>query len=144
MTKPRLPRKFFISNRDTSLDRVSIANIIAIFIKCLPLDKAYWIGISEHNGTRSNAQNAYLWGVVYPQIMQQGGEEMQGWTAQDLHDFFLISHFGSEVKSLFCKKRHIPMRRSSKLSKMEFVYFIAHIQQFMAERGVVIEDPSYE
>jgi len=56
---------------------------------------------------------------------------MRGWTRDDLHEFFLIDHFGYEVHELFGKKRLKPMRRSSRLNKQEFTDFIAHIQQFM-------------
>ena len=90
---------------------------------------------------RTLAQNAYLFGVCYPTILECGSEELRGWTKDDLHDFFLIDHFGSEVIEGFGKRRHTPLKRSAKLSKIEFSDYIAHIQLFCAERGIVIPDP---
>lgn len=86
------------------------------------------------------AEQRYL---ALPQA-EWDGEAMRGWTAADLHEFFLIDHFGSEVHELFGKKRLKPLRRSSRLSKMEFADYIDHIQRFMAERGVFIPDPDPE
>lgn len=117
---------------------------IARILATLPREQAYRVEVHEHKETRSTQQNRYLFGVVYDTILREGGEAMRGWTRDDLHDFFLIDHFGSEVNELFGRKRHKPLRRSSRLSKQEFSDFIAHIQQFMAERSVFIPDPEQE
>jgi hypothetical protein len=89
---------------------------------------------------RSLSQNAYLW-AVYELILKLGGEEMGGWTKEDLHEFFLIHHFGHNVRKLFGKKRLVPLRRSSKLTTIEFREFVDAIHLFMAERGVFVPDP---
>lgn len=65
---------------------------------------------------------------------------MQGWRPEELHEFFLIEHFGHEVREMFGRKKLVPLNRSSKLSKMQFADFVAHIQQFMAERGMFLPD----
>lgn len=114
---------------------------IARVLGTLAQETAWCIEVKEHKPRRSDAQNRYLFGCVYETILKKGGEAMGGWTKADLHEFFLIDHFGYEVHELFGKKRLKPQRRSSRLSKMEFADFIAHIQRFMAERGVVIPDP---
>ena len=97
--------------------------------------------IVKKGGTRSLQQNAYLWGVCYATILEQGGETLAGWTATDLHEYFLIEHFGHEVLEGFGRKRLKPLHRSSVLTKMEFVDFVAFIQQKAAEMGIVIPDP---
>src|SRR5919109_2216622 len=84
---------------------------------------------------RTNTQNALLWSL-YADILESGGEEMRGWTKDDLHEFFLIDHFGAETLELFGRKRLKPHRRSSRLTKTEFSDFVEHIVRFMAERGV--------
>lgn len=109
----------------------------ARFIEALPLDRAWAVEVKEHKPRRSDEQNRYLWSI-YQHILKVGGEDMGGWTKEDLHDFFLITHFGSEIKELFGRKRHVPLRRSSKLNKQEFTDFIETIFRFMAERGVYI------
>lgn len=117
---------------------------IAMILGGLPLDHAWRVEIKEHKPLRSTQQNRFLFGVVYETILKEGGEAMGGWTRDDLHEFFLIDHFGSEVSELFGKKRLKPLRRSSQLNKQEFTDLIAHIQHFMAERGVYIPEPEEE
>jgi hypothetical protein len=90
---------------------------------------------------RSLQQNAYLWGVCYATILEQAGEALAGWKANDLHEYFLGEHFGWETLEGMGRKRVKPLRRSSVLNKMEFVDFVASIQQRAAEMGIVISDP---
>jgi len=61
----------------------------------------------------------------------------------DLHTFFLGEHFGWEVVEGFGKKRHKPLRRSSKLTKQEFSDYLAFIEARCAEMGIHIPEPSY-
>lgn len=111
--------------------------------RLMSLPPRQWaITVAQKKKRRSSSQNSYLWGVVYPTILSEGGEDLRGWTVHDLHEFFLIDHFGSETLEGFGKKRLKPLKRSAKLTTTEFMDFCAHIQQFMAERGVVIPDPN--
>jgi hypothetical protein len=114
---------------------------VVAFLSALSPAKPWRVTVEEAKPIRSSQQNKYLFGVIYKTILEQGGEAMRGWTLADLHDFFLIDFFGSEVIEVFGKRRHVPLRRSSKLSKLEFANYIAHIQQFMGERGVFLDDP---
>ncbi len=105
----------------------------------LSLMKFPFIVTVKKGGTRSMSQNAYLWGLVYPTILEHG--TLEGWTKDDLHEYFLGEHFGWDVLEGFGKKRLKPLNRSSSLSKMEFVDYVAFIQQKAAEMGIVIPDP---
>jgi hypothetical protein len=98
------------------------------------------VKIEPHKEKRTQDQNALLWSV-YTDILEKGGEEMGGWTKDDLHEFFLIDHFGSETIEVFGKKRLVPLNRSKNLPKAEFAKYVDHIVRFMAMRGVVIEMP---
>jgi len=89
---------------------------------------------------RSIEQNSYLWGVVYETILQHGLRE-QGWTREDLHEYFLGECYGWQTIEGFGRKRIKPVERSSNKAKMEFVDYIAFIQQKAAEMGVVIPEP---
>ena len=91
-------------------------------------------------GKRSTAQNAYLWGVCYETILEHGLRD-EGWRNTDLHEYFLGEHFGWATLEGFGRKRLKPIDRSSGLSKMEFVDFVAFIQEKAAEMGVYIPDP---
>ena len=117
--------------RDVAICRIDNA------LQELALDKAWKVEIQPHKSKRSDAQNRYLWGVVYPAIT----ERLEGWESQDVHEYCLGEHFGWETVSGFGKRRIKPLRRSSKLSTLEFMEYIAFIQRRMSEHGIVIPDP---
>lgn len=111
---------------------------IVAFLSALSERETWKITIGRQVRTRSSMQNAYLWGVVYETILKH----LPGWNAEDVHEYFLGECFGWELLEGFGKKRIRPVKRSSKLSTMEFQDYIAFIQQKMAERGVYIADPN--
>jgi hypothetical protein len=113
---------------------------LAGFLSALPTDRAWKLTICEWKRTRSNEQNAYLWGVVYPAILQH----LPGWDADDLHEYFLGEHYGWETLEGLGRKRLKPIRRSSKLSTTEFGDHVAFIQRAMAEKGIYVPDPNEE
>ena len=131
MTSFALPK---LLARDRAIER------IATFLARLSSDRAWSVTVEEKKPKRSYAQNRLLWSL-YAQILERGGEDMRGWTRDDLHQFFLIHHFGSDIKDLFGRKRHVPLRRSSELNKQEFADFIEAIVRFMAEQGVALDLP---
>lgn len=120
--------------------RSARAQRVVTFLSGLDPKKPWEIVVREYKKPRSGQQNKYLWSI-YGFILEAGGEEMGGWTKDDLHEFFLINHFGSETRSLFGRKRLFPLRRSSKLSKQEFSDFVESIMRFMAQRGVYVPSP---
>ena len=89
---------------------------------------------------RTNDQNALLWSL-YEDILRMGGESLRGFTKDDLHEFFLIDFFGSETKELFGRKKLKPLKRSSRLTKMEFSDYVEHIVRFAAERSIILQLP---
>lgn len=89
---------------------------------------------------RTNDQNALLWSL-YGDILRLGGEQLAGFTKDELHEFFLIDYFGSETKELFGRKKLKPLKRSSRLTKSEFSDYVEHIVRFAAERGIVLSLP---
>jgi len=105
----------------------------------LPLAR-YRVTIEEAKPVRSDPQNRYLWGSVYPTIL--GAGKLDGWTANDLHEYLLGEHFGWELVEGFGRKRQRPVRRSSRLNKQEFSDYIAFIQQRMSEHGIYVPDPN--
>jgi hypothetical protein len=100
----------------------------------------YKVKISK-GGTRSLEQNAYLWGVCYETILNQGGLKDLGWRNDDVHEYFLGEHFGWETLSGLGRKRVRPLHRSSTLSTVEFMDYVAFIQEKAAGMGIVIPDP---
>lgn len=114
----------------------SLAKLVA-FISSLSKDRAWKVEISEHRSRRSDAQNAYLWGVCYPAILKH----LPGWEADDVHDYLLGEHFGWQTLEGMGRKRVKPLRRSSRLSTTEFSDYVAFIQRTMAEKGIYVPDP---
>lgn len=109
------------------------------FIDRLAPDKAWSVAVKEYRPRRSNQQNAYLWGYVYETICKH----FEGWRPDDVHEYMLGERFGWEDVDTMDGPMRVPIRRSSRLSKMEFVDFIAFIQQRAGEHGINIEDPAY-
>jgi len=97
----------------------------------------------KKGGTRSLQQNRYLWGYVYPTIIEQA--QLEGWRNDDLHEYWLGECFGWATLEGLDKKRMRPIHRSSTLTKMEFVDYVAFIQEKAASQfGIFIEDPSFD
>lgn len=105
----------------------------------LPLVR-YLVTIEEAKPKRSDPQNRYLWGLVYPTVLAAG--KLEGWSANDLHEYLLGEHFGWELVEGFGRKRQRPVRRSSRLNKQEFSDYVAFIQQRMSEHGIFVPDPN--
>ena len=121
--------------RDRAIERV------AGFASLLPQDKAWRVTVAEQKRPRTQQQNRYLWGVAYPAILAGGGEALAGWDAEDLHEYFLGEHFGWETIEGFGRKRIKPLRRSAKLTTLEFSDHVAFIQRKAAEFGVYVPGP---
>ncbi len=115
---------------------------IATILGGLAMEKAWRVTVEAHRPKRSTQQNRYLWGVVYPAILESGN--LEGWTAEEVHDYCLGEHFGWETVEGLGRKRIRPIKRSAKLTTPEFQDFIAFIQRRMAEHGIFIPDPDQE
>lgn len=133
-----MARKSFIFPKLLPRDQ-QICNVISE-LEDLPISEGYRVEIHEHRATRSELQNRTLW-WIYDNILKLGGATMEGWIDTDLHDFFLCEHFGSTVTVIFGRKKRKPIRRSSRLSKIEFAQFVDFIYSFMANEGVILPLP---
>lgn len=120
-------------------DRLTAIERLSKVLMNLPMAR-YRILIEEAKPKRSDPQNRYLWGCVYPTILQAG--KLQGWSNEDLHTYLLGEHFGWELVEGFGAKRQRPIRRSSKLNKREFMDYVEFIQQRMSEFGIYVPDPN--
>lgn len=119
----------------------TVSRIAAFLLAALP-GKTLRVEAGEYRKRRSDDQNRYLWGCVYPTILREGAESLAGWTAEDLHEYLLGEIYGWETISGFGRKRLRPIRRSSKLTTAEFAEYVAQIQQRMAEIGIYVPDPN--
>ena len=123
-------------------NRSPVIESIVRYLAALPEGKRYTVKVEAYKKSRSQQQNRYLWGLVYETILKEGGEALAGWHAEDLHTYFLGEWSGWETIEGFNSIRKRPIKRSSKLSTVEFSDYVAFIQQKAAELGVYIPDPN--
>lgn len=121
-----------------------LANAAIRMVQGLSPDKTWAIEITEWRKPRTNQQNAFLWGVAYPAVLEGGGEALRGWTRDDLHEYFLGECFGWETIEGFGRKRMRPLKRSSALTKQEFSDYLIFLETRCADMGIVIPEPVYE
>lgn len=126
--------------RGTTLDQLQTA--ILQMVSNFDAKKSYVVTVEEWRRPRTNQQNAYLWGVVYPSILEGGGEALSGFTRDDLHEWLLGECFGWEVLEGLGRKRMRPVRRSSVLTKQEFTDYLMFIEIKCAEMGIIIPAPN--
>ena len=106
--------------------------------------KVWVVEVAEWKKPKTSQQLAYLWGVVYPMIMEAGGEALQGWTRDDLHEYFLGEIFGWETLTGLGKKRLRPLKRTSRMTKQEFTEYLHGIENRLIELGIgPLPEPIY-
>jgi hypothetical protein len=122
----------------------AIAQAVAVLVRDIDESKAWQITVEEFKKPRTNQQNAYLWGVVYPAILEAGGEMLRGWLADDLHEYFLGEIYGWETLEGMGRKRLRPLKRTSRMTRSEFMNYLEEVSQRCANMGIVIPEPSYQ
>jgi len=127
-----------VINGQFSSNRQPIAEAIKSFE-----GKEIVLTIERKRKKRSNEQNAYLWGVVYP-ILKDGFYQI-GYklTTEQVHELMkqtfvkedLINESTGEVKTI--------TGHTSNLTTSQFMEYLADIKQFAAEElNVYIPDPN--
>lgn len=116
---------------------------IVVLVRDIDESKAWQVTVEEFKKPRTNQQNAYLWGVVYPAILEAGGEMLRGWLADDLHEYFLGEIYGWETLEGMGRKRLRPLKRTSRMTRSEFMEYLEQISQRCANMGIVIPEPNY-
>jgi hypothetical protein len=135
------------------LDGVMRLENVKKFLCALPLiangkTKRWKITIAEYREDRSLEQNAALWAVAYPPLMEHMGLSGEK-EKEELHEYFCGEYFGWIEYRIFNKKKMRPKRTTTTdefgkkdiLPKPEFCLFYSFIQRRAATHGVYIEDP---
>lgn len=97
---------------------------------------------------RSSKQNAALFGVAYPPIMEHMGLRGEA-ERKEIHEYFCGEYWGWKEKVIFGKKKHTPKRTTTRneegkrdlISKPDMCDFYAFVQHKGAESGVFVPDP---
>lgn len=122
----------------------AIIRAVATMVTQIDVRRSWVISVEPWRKPRTNQQNRYLWGVVYPMILEAGGEMLGGFTRDDLHDYFLGACFGWETLEGFGMKRMRPLKRSSVLTKQEFTDYLMFIENKCIEIGIgPLPEPIY-
>lgn len=118
-------------------DRSRLIERIVGFLRGLPVDQPWQVQISRWKKPRSDQQNRYLWGAVYPAFLRV----LPGWDAEDVHEYLLGECFGWETIEGMGRKRLKPLKRSSKLSTTEFADYTDFCARKGAEHGIYVPPP---
>jgi len=129
------PQRFVLHANDSV--RVNVLANCKRFLDLLPADKSWRVEITQHAKRRSLSQNAYLWSVPYKILEDATGHESAYW-----HEYFLGEMYGWETIEMFGQKKRAPLRRSSKLTTVEFSEYVEFIQRKCAEHGLYIPNPN--
>ncbi len=123
--------------KEDARQRQHRAASVSVFLASLNVERAWEVIVKPFRQTRSGAQNRALFGLAYKILADHTGHE-----PEELHEYYLGTHFGWKVKTIFGQKKRVPAKRSSKLSTVEFADFFAFIQRHAAmELAVYIPDP---
>lgn len=87
------------------------------------------ITIKEHRATRSNEQNAWIWGVAYPLLAETLGYDRD--EHDDLHYALVEKWGGSHLDERIGIE--VPNKRSSKLTTTEFSDYMEWLVRFAAK-----------
>lgn len=124
--------------------REAIARAVAVLVRDIDETKAWQVTVEEFKKPKTSQQTRFLWGVVYPAILEAGGEMLRGWLAEDLHEYFLGEIYGWETLEGMGRKRLRPLKRTSRMTRREFMDYLEQISQRCANMGIVIPEPTYE
>lgn len=125
----------FVLHKDPSRERV-LANLTD-FLRRLPDTKAWKVEVAQYAKRRSDQQNRYLWGGVYRAFQAA----LEGWDAEDIHDYLLGECFGWERIEGLGRVKVKPVKRSSKLSKVEFAEYVDFCIRKGADHGIFVPPP---
>ena len=115
----------------------AVQRVADYLLAALP-GKELVVTVAERKRRRSDEQNRYWWGVVVQTFCQH----LDGWTPEDVHTYLCGEIWGWERIEGLGKARLRPVKRSSRLNKVEFAEMVARAQQIGAEHGIYIPDPN--
>lgn len=132
----------FTLNTDKGRARV-LENLVK-FLQSLPSEKSWTIEIKQYRKSRSDDQNAALWGVAYPPLC-----EHTGYRAEEIHEVMCMEFFGRKVDDVLGQTVIKPVRTTTTgmdgkrdvIDTKTFAEFYEHVQMRGSELGIFIPDP---
>ena len=117
--------------------RASVIQRLSLTLRQLAPGKLWKITIEQYSPKRSEQQNRYLFGPVYDTLLEHLPGEF---TKAELHEFLLEQCFGYEEYWIGDQKKTRPLKRSSKLNRLEFAEYIDFVQRYATRFGIFIPD----
>lgn len=118
------------------------------YLKSLPVDSSLEVEFRPKKETRSQKQNAALFAVAYPPIMEAMG--LRGAKDKEyLHEFFCGEYWGWNVTYVLGKEKATPVRTTTTdenkkrnlIDKNEMSDLYNFIQHKAADNGIYVPDP---
>lgn len=108
-------------------------------------DGVYRVEIKRHRARRSNDQNAYLWGVVYPAALQ--GFIDLGWTTivntEHVHEYFKREFLSREFVNIRTGEVvSLPDMSTSGMTTEQFSVYIDQVVGYCLENMGVVVPPA--
>lgn len=128
--------------------RAMVLDHLIQHLRSLPEDRSYVIEDREERKERTPTQNATLFSVVYPPIMEFMG--LRGEKDRlELHEYWCGEYFGWVEYEIMGQRKQRPVRTTTTdqfgkrnvLSRVEFGDFWAFIVQRASEHGIVVPEP---
>lgn len=124
--------------------RLGILASLISFLNGLGQDEEWQVTIKKHKKSRSDTQNAALWGVAYATLERETGND-----PEDLHAYFCGEFFGWSETEVMGRRKVKPRRTTTRDESGKrdvvawdvFCDFYATIQRRAAAIGVYVPDP---
>lgn len=88
---------------------------------------------------RTNQQNRYLWGVVYPTFVEYRQEQGEEFTTEMAHVFFTLKFLRKTVVNMSTGEiLGTTVPSTTKLNTSEFAEYIDKIVAWLADYGIVV------
>ena len=132
----------FKFNADDPDGRRAVLRALTAQLEGLPQDKAFVVSVTPE--TRSLRQNAYLWTVVYPEIVQfMENTHQKQYSSEAVHEVLKIKFIPHRVEHM--NRRDVKIyRTTTKLTKAEFSDYLEKVFAWAAEFDCVISQPDWD
>lgn len=118
------------------------------YLDWLPVDGSMEVEFRPYKKPRRPKQNASLWGVAYPPLMEKMGLRGEQ-EKEELHEYFCGEYFGWKEYYIMNKKKVKPVRTTTRnengerdlVSTIVMADFYSFVQQQGADNGIYVPDP---
>lgn len=133
---------YYLRAGDPNRPRV-LENLIRM-LQGLDDKHTYVVESKRYQKPRTNKQNSALWGVAYPALRQQTGND-----ADSLHEYFCGEFFSWVIVEVMGYEKKVPRRTTTHdengkkdvMGSLWFCDFYDFIQQRSSENGYEVPDP---